>query len=74
MPRVLLRLPYGARTDGVERFDFEEAGPGFEHSHYLWGNPAFACALLIAKAFADSGWSMRTTRALCQVCHRNASP
>ena len=22
----------------------------------------------------DSGWSMRTTRALCQACHRNASP
>jgi type VI secretion system protein ImpC len=59
MPRVLLRLPYGARTDKVERFEFEETGPGFEHSHYLWGNPGFACALLIAKAFAESGWSMQ---------------
>jgi type VI secretion system protein ImpC len=60
LPRVLLRLPYGKDTDPVEAFDFEELGPERRHEDYLWGNPAFACALLIGRAFEASGWSMRT--------------
>ena len=58
LPRLLLRLPYGAKTDSVEGFEFEEfpAEPG--HEAYLWGSPAFACALLIGRAFQERGWSM----------------
>jgi type VI secretion system protein ImpC len=60
-PRFLLRLPYGAETDAAEQFDFEEMGAGGEprHEEYLWGNPAFACAQLLAEAFARAGWDMR---------------
>jgi type VI secretion system protein ImpC len=58
LPRVLLRLPYGARTDATELFAFEELEPGREHDSYLWGNPAFTCAELLAEAFLTSGWEM----------------
>ena len=58
LPRVLLRLPYGKDTDPLEHFDFEELGPQRDHEAYLWGNPAFACALLIGMAFQARGWSM----------------
>jgi type VI secretion system protein ImpC len=57
-PRVLLRLPYGARTEPTERFAFEELTPGRDHEAYLWGNPAFTCASLLALSFAERGWAM----------------
>jgi type VI secretion system protein ImpC len=59
LPRFLLRLPYGKETDPAESFDFEEM-PGIpEHEHYLWGYPAFACAVLLAQSFSEEGWHMR---------------
>jgi type VI secretion system protein ImpC len=59
MPRWLLRLPYGKKTDTVESFDFEEM-PGYpDHQAYLWGNPAFACVQVLAEAFVNDGWKMR---------------
>ena len=59
MPRFLLRLPYGKRTDPVEGFDFEEMPDVPSHRDYLWGNPAFACVQLMAEAFSNDGWEMR---------------
>jgi len=59
LPRFLLRLPYGQQTHAVEGFNFEEMSSPPEHDRYLWGNPAFACALLLAEAFSAEGWSMR---------------
>ena len=50
MPRVLLRLPYGKNTVSVERFEFEEMVGKPVHAEYLWGNPAFAVAQLIAES------------------------
>ncbi len=58
LPRVLLRLPYGRRSDPVEAFAFEELS-GDNHESFLWGNPAFACALLIAQSFQEDGWNLR---------------
>ncbi len=55
LPRFLLRLPYGAATEPLEQFPFEE----MKNSGYdalLWGNPAIACAVLIAQAFEKGGW------------------
>lgn len=44
-PRILLRLPYGERTDPVDNDPpFEEVGDSWSHENYLWGNAAFACA------------------------------
>jgi type VI secretion system protein ImpC len=53
LPRFLLRLPYGTATDPLEEFPFEENAAGFEHEDLLWGNPALACAWLIAQARAS---------------------
>jgi type VI secretion system protein ImpC len=57
-PRFLLRLPYGKDTSSLETFPFEEM-PATRHDAYLWGNPMFACMLLIGQAFAEYGWAMR---------------
>ena len=55
LPRILLRLPYGAKTDALEHLSFEEMPLGRDPRAYLWGNPAFACARLIATAFVEQG-------------------
>ncbi|HEY0546743.1 MAG TPA: type VI secretion system contractile sheath large subunit [Pyrinomonadaceae bacterium] len=59
LPRFLLRLPYGAETEPLEQFDFEELTGSPAHENYLWGNPAFACALLLGQAFTEYGWDMQ---------------
>jgi len=56
MPRFLSRLPYGAKTDPVEEFDFEEDIEGADHSKYCWANSAFAMAVNINRAFKIFGW------------------
>lgn len=57
-PGFLLRLPYGRDTDEIESFAFEEMPDGPVHEHYLWGNPAFACACLLAESFSREGWEL----------------
>jgi type VI secretion system protein ImpC len=59
LPRFLLRLPYGEKTDTVESFPFEEMPGTPDHRKYLWGNPAFACAYLLGRAFSSDGWDLR---------------
>jgi type VI secretion system protein ImpC len=56
MPRFLARLPYGAKTDPVEEFDFEEDTDGADHTKYTWSNSAFAMAVNINRAFKEFGW------------------
>ena len=57
-PRVLLRQPYGKRSDPIEAFRFEEfAGPP-RHDEFLWGNASLAPALLIGRSFTARGWDM----------------
>jgi type VI secretion system protein ImpC len=57
-PRVLLRLPYGERTDPIEAFAFEEVFGAPAPSELLWGNAALATALLIGRGFTARGWEM----------------
>jgi type VI secretion system protein ImpC len=59
LPRFLLRLPYGKDTEPAELFHFEEMPDPTAHESYLWGNPAFACALLLAESFREQGWELR---------------
>ena len=40
MPRFLGRLPYGAKTDPVDAFAFEEDVDGTDHNAYGWVNAA----------------------------------
>ena len=67
LPGFLVREPYGADTGRrCKAFAFEEDldAPGGEvkpgdrtrERALLWGNPAFACAALLAQSFARSGW------------------
>jgi type VI secretion system protein ImpC len=56
MPRFLARFPYGAKTDPVEEFDFEEDTEGADHSRYCWTNSAYAMGVNINRAFKDYGW------------------
>jgi type VI secretion system protein ImpC len=56
LPRFLLRLPYGADSEPIDAFDFEEMASPTNHETYLWGNPAFACALLLSQGFSLNGW------------------
>ena len=56
MPRFLSRLPYGARTNPVEEFDFEEDTGAATHSKYTWSNSAYAMAVNINRSFKLHGW------------------
>ena len=59
MPRYLARLPYGAATDPLDAFAFEEETDGADTTRLLWGNPAWAFASNLARAFAQYGWCCR---------------
>ena len=59
MPRTLARLPYGASTDPVEEFDFEEDTSGADSSKYTWQNAAYAMAVNINRSFKEYGWCSR---------------
>lgn len=59
MPRFLARLPYGAKTDPIEEFAFEEDTTGAESSSYAWANAAYAMATNITRAFKLYGWCSR---------------
>lgn len=59
LPSFLLRIPYGAATEPIERFTFEELEGGEFHGQYLWGNPALVVACLLAQAFSESGWDFQ---------------
>jgi len=59
MPRFLGRLPYGAKTDPVDAFNFEEDTGGGEHDKYGWCNAAYAMATNINRSFKIHGWCSR---------------
>ena len=56
MPRFLARLPYGARTNPVDEFDFEEEVEGANHDRYTWANSAYTMAANINRSFKEYGW------------------
>ncbi|HMO79880.1 MAG TPA: type VI secretion system contractile sheath large subunit [Pyrinomonadaceae bacterium] len=58
MPRLLSRLPYGADTDPLENFSFEEFVDQPFHELYAWANPCFAMGLLLAESYSAYGWEM----------------
>lgn len=59
MPRFLARTPYGANTNPVEEFDFEEDVAGADHSKYAWANAAYAMATNINRSYKLYGWGSR---------------
>lgn len=59
MPRVLSRLPYGAKSDPVDEFAFEERTDGHKGNDYGWMNAAYAMAVNVNRAFKEYGWCTR---------------
>ncbi len=59
MPRFLARLPYGAKDDPVEEFDFEEDTEGADSGNFTWANSAYAMGVNINQAFKEYGWCSR---------------
>ncbi len=63
MPRVLARLPYGAKTKSIEEFDFEETESdakgnqkALPHEEYCWMNAAYVMGVRMTASYADYGW------------------
>jgi type VI secretion system protein ImpC len=59
VPRFMLRMPYGERTDPIESFDFEEFTPQAGLSGMLWGNSGVLAGLLLGATFAQQGSAMK---------------
>jgi len=59
MPRFLARPPYGAKTNPVEEFNFEEDTQGANSDKYTWANAAYAMAVNINRSFKLYGWCSR---------------
>lgn len=63
-PQVLARLPYGAKTQPVSAFGFEELPGRVEHGQLPWRLAALDVASLLAQAYAADGWSMAPERSV----------
>jgi type VI secretion system protein ImpC len=59
LPRFLARRPYGAKSDPVEEFDFEEDTGGGSADKFTWANSAYAMAVNINRSFKLYGWCSR---------------
>jgi pilus assembly protein FimV len=57
--RFMLRQPYGARSDPIYEFEFEEFTMSEGLSGLLWGNPVAIVAILLAATRAAGGKNMR---------------
>lgn len=64
LPRLLLRLPYGSRSNPTEKFAFEElpedlTDAAARHARLAWGPAAVACGFLLGAAYTAAGWKMK---------------
>lgn len=59
MPRFLARQPYGAKSNPVDEFAFEEDTSDADHTRYTWANSAYAMAVNINRSFKEWGWCSR---------------
>ncbi len=59
MPRFLGRLPYGAKSDPVEEFAFEEDLGNADSERFCWVNSAYGMAVNINRSFKEYGWCSR---------------
>ncbi|MEO8240856.1 MAG: type VI secretion system contractile sheath large subunit, partial [bacterium] len=57
-PRFLLRRPYGAKSEPIYEFDFEEFTEQEGLSGMLWANPVALVVILLAKSYRKTGPSL----------------
>ncbi|MGF1446255.1 MAG: type VI secretion system contractile sheath domain-containing protein [Pikeienuella sp.] len=55
VPRFMLRLPYGTRTDPIDPFEFEEFTRAEGLKGMLWANPAVLVAVLVGASWTQGG-------------------
>ncbi|VWD41825.1 type VI secretion protein EvpB [Burkholderia lata] len=72
MPRFLARLPYGAKTNPVDEFDFEEDTNGSNHGRYGWANAAYAMGVNINRSFKQYD-PASFSRTACHAAARSVS-
>ena len=58
LPRVLSRMPYGANTNPVEEFNFEEETASGDSKNYNWMNAAYAMGTNVTRSFTNYGWRL----------------
>jgi type VI secretion system protein ImpC len=59
LPRLMLRRPYGAKTEPIDAFPFEEIPAAPDDEAYVWGNAGLACALVLTAAFEEGRWDLK---------------
>ncbi len=59
MPRIMSRVPYGAKSQPVDEFAFEEEVNGHDGSNYGWMNAAYGMGVNVNRAFKEYGWCTR---------------
>ena len=57
-PRFMLRRPYGAKSEPIYEFEFEEFTKSEGLSGMLWANPVVAVAILMAMTYKQQGKGM----------------
>ncbi len=57
-PRFMLRRPYGAKSDPIYAFKFEEFSNQEGLSGMLWANPVVLIAILLARTYTNDGAEM----------------
>lgn len=57
-PRFMLRRPYGAKSDPIYAFKFEEFSNEEGLSGMLWANPVVLIAILLAQTYSNDGPEM----------------
>nr|WP_272871030.1 type VI secretion system contractile sheath large subunit [Ruegeria lacuscaerulensis] len=57
-PRFLLRRPYGAKSEPIYEFEFEEFTQTEGLRGMLWANPAVLVTILLARSFKQNGKAM----------------
>ncbi len=57
-PRFLLRRPYGAKSEPIYEFEFEEFTEAEGLRGMLWANPAVLVTILLARSFKQNGKAM----------------
>jgi len=63
-PRVLARLPYGAGTDPIESFQFEELAGQAEATSFVWCDGALAAGRALARCVTETGDTRELSRFL----------
>jgi type VI secretion system protein ImpC len=58
-PRILLRQPYGRKSDPVEAFEFEELETNPDQEAFFWGNPAIVLTVLWLGQLCEPGHSLQ---------------